>query len=43
MDFQDKPVVVGTVLHVLPENIPHVKQLLEDSPYVLRLVEREGQ
>jgi len=36
--YEGKPVIVGAVLHVLPENISYVKELLENSPYVQRLI-----
>ncbi len=36
---QDRtPVVVGCILHVQPENLSFLKELLENSPYVQRLI-----
>jgi len=32
------PVIIGAVLHVLPENIKFLKELLENSPYIERLI-----
>ena len=32
------PVIVGTVMHVLPENLTYLQDLLQNSPYVLRLI-----
>jgi hypothetical protein len=32
------PVVVGAILHVLPENLTYLHELLENSPYVQRLI-----
>jgi len=32
------PVIVGTVMHVQAENIPFLRELLQNSPYVQRLI-----
>ena len=37
-DNSKTPVVVGTVMHVQAENIPFLKELLQNSPYVQRLI-----
>ncbi len=34
----DPVIIIGTVMHVRKENISFLKELLENSPYVQRLI-----
>lgn len=38
---QNKTIVAACVVHILPENIRFFKELIENSPYVLRVIRFE--
>lgn len=42
MDYNNsKPIVAACVIHILPENLQFFKELVENSPYVLRVIRFE--
>lgn len=39
--YQNKPIVAAVVIHILPENLRFFKELIQTSPYVVRVIRFE--